>query len=197
MNTNSLAIRNTLLDKNLTIFTSREFGTVLSFEQRKSWYYLEKGVKEGLFTQLKKGLYCLKTDQPSEQEISSRLYQPSYISFEYALAFYNILPEMVYTVTNATTKPTREFMVEDKTYRYTTIKVKAYTGYELKMLGEKRYQIAEPEKALADYLYMVSLGRRALSERLVLSTLNKAKVLTYAKLFGNASSIDLIHKTFS
>jgi len=196
MNLSSLTIRNKLLDKNLTIFTTKEFAAVLDFTQRKSWYYLEKGLKEGLFIQLKKGLYCLKTDLPSEQQIANHLYRPSYISFEYALAYYNILPEMVYTVTSATTKATREFVIENKTYHYTTIKVTAYTGYEPTANGNHSYFIAEPAKALADYLYLAALGRRALSDRLILSSVSRSQVLTYAKLFENASIIDLVNKIF-
>lgn len=189
-----LTIRQKLLEKDLTIFAPKELQTLMNLNARMVSYHLEKGVKSDLFIQLKKGLYALKTDPPSEQEIANHLYQPSYISFEYALAHYNILPEMVYTVTSATTKATREYIVENKSFHYTTIKVAAYTGYQLQNSNDIRFQIADPEKALVDYLYLKSLGRRAFSDRLTLTKVNKTQAIKYATLFNSHPLLDLIGK---
>ncbi len=191
-----LAIRDTLLAKHLPIFSAREFGVLLSLSNRQTLYYLQKGAENGLFIQAKRGIYYLKTDPPSELEIANQLYRPSYISFEFALAYYNLLPEMVYTITSATTKPTREYTVETKIFRYTTIKLSAYTGYEMKVANHKRFFIAEPEKAIVDYLYAVSLGRRALSERLDLSTVDIKKIKIYTTLFASKSLNALVTKVF-
>ena len=171
----SLSIRKILLESNTRVFSARELGELLNLSSRQSLYYLEKGLKEGLFSQIKRGLYSLKNDLPSELEIANRLYRPSYVSFEYALAYYNLVPEMVYKVTSATTKTTREFVTSDKTYSYSTIKPEAYTGYELKIIDEKRFLMAEVEKAVIDYLYLVSLNKRAWLERLDLSSVNKKR----------------------
>src|SRR3989344_4187503 len=187
-----MTIRDALLHKGLHTFTARELEEVLKLSPRRTLYYLEKGQSNGLLTQLKRGLYCLKTDPPSELEIANRLYRPSYVSFEYALAHYNILPEMVYVITSATTKPTREFNVGEKTYRFTTIKKSVYTGHVLIISNQKLYLMAEPEKALTDYLYTVCVGRRAMSERLTTSSLDRTKVNSYAKLFSRPSLIQLI-----
>jgi len=194
MKTSILAIRDILLTKQVRTFSARDLGSLLGLSKRMALYYLEKGIKEGLFSQVKRGCYFLKTNPPSEPEIANQLYRPSYVSFEYALAYYNILPEMVYTITSATTKPTREFSVNKKNYRYTTIKPSAYTGYEMKVIEERRFLIAEPEKALADYLYTVSLGRRALSERLELSSLSINKIKIYTALFASKSLETLVIK---
>lgn len=190
----TLTLRSVLLDKKIRIFNAREFGVLFDLSPRASVYYLEKSIDEGLCIRLKRGLYSLKTDPPHEQEIANQLYRPSYLSFEYALAFYNILPEMVYTVTSATTKPTREFGIGQKTYAYTTIKKAAYTGYELKMVGERRFFIAEPEKALVDYLYLVSLGRRPFHDRIDVAKLDTKKMYGYVNLFGRSSVTTLIQK---
>lgn len=192
-----MAIRDSILKKRMRVFTGRDLRELLSWSPRQALYYLSAGTKSGLFLQLKRGLYCLQTDPPSETEVANALYRPSYISFEYALAFYSILPDMVYTVTSATTRSTREFVIAQKSYQYTTIKVGAYTGYELKIFNnDERYLIADPEKALTDYLYAVSLGRRALSERLDVSRVNKKKVEAYASLFARDSLMRLVAKIF-
>lgn len=187
-----LTIRNTLLGKKIHTFTARELASLFSMSPRKSLYYLERGLQTGLFTKLKRGMYSLKTDPPTEQEIANQLYRPSYLSYEYALAYYNILPEMVYTVTSATTKSTRSFAVGEKTYSYTSIKTTAYKGYELKMVNDQRFLIAEPEKALVDYLYLVALGRRRPNDRLDISHLDPNKVRAYAKLFKRKKLLTLV-----
>lgn len=172
-----------LLEKKISFFTADEFSQIFKLPDYKSKYFLEKWVNEGFLVRLKNGLYSIKARIPSEEEIANRLYQPSYISFEYALAYYNIMPEMVYRVTSATTKPTRIFDIESKSFEYLKIKKEAYTGYGLVQIGEKSYLMAEPEKALVDYLYFVVLGKKTLNDRLILDNLNKNKVLAYAKLY--------------
>lgn len=188
----ALAIRNTLLNKKIHTFTARELASLFSMSPRKSLYYLEHGLQTDLFTKLKRGLYSLKTDPPIEQEVANQLYRPSYLSYEYALAYYNILPEMVYDVTSATTKSTRSFAVGEKTYSYTSIKAIAYTGYEQKTIDDQRFLIAEPEKALVDYLYLVTLGRRQANDRLDIRRLDIKKVKTYAKLFKRKKLLTLV-----
>lgn len=43
--------------------------------------------------------------------------------------------------------------------------------------------MAEPEKALVDYLYFVSLGKKPKNDRLNTSNLEVGKVLRYASLY--------------
>jgi hypothetical protein len=42
--------------------------------------------------------------------------------------------------------------------------------------------MADPEKALVDYLYFVSLGKRTLNERIDITDLDTKKLYAYAKL---------------
>lgn len=195
----SLSTRKELLRRKIKVFTNQQFASIFNLSPYQTEYELHQLISEGLLTRLKKGLYILKTDSPSEEEIANILYKPSYISFEYALAYYNIIPEMVYQITSATTKPTRLFTVEHNSFSYYTIKLEAYTGYTLVKRGESRFYIAEPEKALVDYLYVISLGLRSLSggvsinDRIELGFLNKDKILVFAKLY-NRPSLDRLIK---
>jgi len=187
-----LLAREQLVEKGIKIFTPLEFSQIFNLSNHKTKYFLKRFTQEGLLTHLKKGLYSLKTDSPTEEEIANRLYKPSYLSFEYALAYYNILPEMPYVVTSATTKPTRIFTVDHKTLSYFKIKKSAYTGYVLTKKGENSFLIAEPEKALTDYLYFVAIGKKTFNERLNLSILNKDKLYKYASLYNRAKLIQFI-----
>jgi len=94
-----LSIRENLLKRNIRIFSNHEFTRIFELSTYQSEYELRLLMKEGLLARLKKGYYILKTDPPSEEEIANALYKPSYLSFEYALAYYNLIPEMTYQIT--------------------------------------------------------------------------------------------------
>ena len=192
-----LLIREELLKRNLHIFTVQEFNRLFQTPPLKTKYFLEQQAKHGLFSRLKKGLYALKTDLPSEEEIANALYRPSYISFEYALAYYGILPEMPHRVTSATTKPTRLFVTDSMSFAYYTIKISTYTGYSLVITAAKSFLIADREKALIDYLYFESLGDKPHNDRLVLRNINKVKLLKYAKLFKRNGLTKLIKDIYA
>lgn len=190
----SLRVREELLQRGMAIFTPRDFERLYQLPEHRAKYFLEKEADGGMLLRLKKGLYSLRTDLPSEEEIANRLYQPSYISFEYALAGYNILPEITYSVTSATTKPTRLFTVAGKTFAYFTIKRAAYTGYSLVKQQGRVFLMAEPEKAVVDYLYFVGLGKKPQNERLNLVSVKKERLVAYAKLYGRNKLIELIER---
>jgi predicted transcriptional regulator of viral defense system len=189
-------VRKELLDRNARIFTPLTFSRLFHLPDYRTKYFLEKQAKEGLFLRLKQGLYGLQTDPPSEEEIANALYKPSYISFEYALSLYGIMPERPYTITSATTKSTVEFYIQEKPFAYYTIKKKAYTGYHLVRKEAKSYLIADPEKALADYLYFVSLGKKGANDRLYTKDLNREKLISYAKLFERKSLDEYVAKIY-
>lgn len=175
-----LLVRESLLKSKLRLFTAEDFSRLFLLPKVKVKYFLEQQIKSGLISRLKKGLYMLKTDPVGEEEIANKLYQPSYISFEYALAYYNLLPEMPYQVTSATTKPTRNFSINNKNFDYLAIKKEAFTGYLLK----DNYLIAVPEKAVVDYLYFVALGKKNLNDRLNWSELDPKKLLKFCRLYN-------------
>lgn len=177
------SVRAELLKRNIHVFTPRDFGRLFHTSPEQTKYFLEENTGDGLLLRLKRGLYTLQDTPPPEEEIANLLYRPSYVSFEYALAYYHLLPEMVYAVTSATTKPTRTFTVAGKPFSYFTIKKEAFTGYGPLQRQGRTILIAEPEKALVDYFYFVALGKKTINERLNVSSLDTQKVFDYASLF--------------
>ena len=167
--------------KQITLFTTRDFAQVSGLSLKSSWANLGRYTKKELIKSPKRGFYYFVDNPPNEYLMANKLYYPSYISFETALAYYSVIPEVVYSITSATTKATRRFDSEGKTFKYLKIKLKAYTGY----FKEDDYLIADPEKALVDYLYFVALGRKQKNDRLKLDMLTMDKVKEYADLFNN------------
>jgi hypothetical protein len=111
---------------------------------------------KGTIIRVKKGLYVFGETQrrkPYSRELLANLiYGPSYISLEYALHYYGLIPERVETVTSVTPGRSRTFDTPVGTFSYRMIPMEAFrTGMDRIELDEGRsFLIAIPEKALAD-----------------------------------------------
>lgn len=186
-----------LKSSRLPVFTPQEFKDIFGVPIDTAKSFIKRNLKSGLFIKLRNNFYQLKDSNPSLYFIANRLYQPSYISLEKALAYYNIIPEMVYGITSVTAKPTREFETPRATFSYQTIKPQAYRGYSAKNIESYVVLLAEPEKALADYLYFVDLKKVSLNDRLKLKSIKRAKLATYVKLFKRPSMLKLIDQIYA
>ncbi len=89
-----------------TIFTHEEIANLLKDEVSNVNAKISYMVKQGILVRLKKGLYTfseLYHDSSVDMvAVANRLYVPSYVSFDYALSYYGLIPERVYEVTSAT-----------------------------------------------------------------------------------------------
>lgn len=188
-----LNVEHELEAKGMRLFTPEEFRRLFGVTLRAAQEFI-KDHGEDLFLKLRNGLYALRYRLPHDLEIANRLYVPSYISFEFALAHYGMIPETVYTITSATTKITRGFLANDISYEYSRIKKSAYTGYRLVKVENSQVLIATPEKALADYYYFVDLGLKSPNERLRVGNVNKRETYRCAKLFERLGVLQLIEE---
>jgi len=115
--------------------------------------------KLGYLQGLKRGVYKLSDFEIEEPFILANfIYGPSYISLETALNYYSLIPDIPFQVTSITTLKTNNFDLQDYgAFSYSHIKPDLFFGYET-VRGEKQYSynIALPEKALFDYLYLNS-----------------------------------------
>ena len=119
---------------------------------------LSREIEKGNLFKIVKGLYETDPNIPGYL-LASSIYGPSYISFEYALSFYGLIPERVTTVTSATfdKKKKKQYNTDFGVFTYRDVPKLAYP--EEIILKEEvgySYQIATPEKALCDKLYTLS-----------------------------------------
>lgn len=116
---------------------------------------LSRMAERGECFPITKGLYETDPNVPAHL-LAGSIYGPSYISFEYALSYYGLIPEAVYTVTCATFKKKKKktYKTDFGTFTYRDVLSEAFPlGIRLVQEGEYFYRIAEPEKALCDQLY--------------------------------------------
>ncbi len=119
---------------------------------------LTRMVKNGEYFPIVRGLY--ETDpNVAGHLLAGSIYGPSYVSFEYALGYYGLIPEAVYTITCATfeKKKKKKYVTPFGTFTYRDVPAKAFPlGLRILQEGDYYYRIAEPEKALCDQLYKLA-----------------------------------------
>jgi len=113
-------------------------------------------VKKGELVRLKKGFYVLgeeyRTTPLDMISVANMLYAPSYVSFEYALSYYALIPERVYEITSATMRLNKAFTTPLGRFSYKSIPLQAY-ALGVDWLYDERHGgklIATAEKALCD-----------------------------------------------
>ena len=113
--------------------------------------------KQGHLIPLKRGVYVLNEDlrkKPlSMGFISNFLLSPSYVSLEYALGHYDLIPEKVTVYTSVTAKKTTTYNTPIGIFEYRSVKESIFGGYTRRVESGENYLIAYPEKALLDFFY--------------------------------------------
>ena len=118
-------------------------------------------LRKGSIIRIKKGLYIFGDEyrrRPFSREILANLiYGPSYISLDYALHHYGLIPERVEAVPSVTTGRSRRFPTSVGLFTYRMIPLEAFRiGMDQIEIGDGRaFLMATPAKALADKLYDV------------------------------------------
>lgn len=119
---------------------------------------ISRDVKNGKYIKIVKGLYEDDKNTPGYL-LAGSIYGPSYLSFDYALSYYNLIPERVVNYTSATNnkKKHKKYDTYFGTFTYQDVPTNVYFK-EIKLVqeGEYYYQIATPEKAICDKLYSLS-----------------------------------------
>lgn len=192
-----IEVEEKLKNLGLEVFTPQEFKGVFSVSMKTATNFISSNLNSGLFVKIRNGFYTVKDSHPSRYFIANKLYEPSYISLQSALANYGIIPETVYATTSITTKASREFTTPRGEFIYQSIKRSAFTGYNLRQIDRDKVLIADPEKALADYLYFVDLKRVMLNDRLKLGNIKKPELIQFVKLFNRPRMVKLVEHIYA
>lgn len=121
---------------------------------------IRRMVDKGELFPVIRGLYETNRSVPGHC-LAPVIYGPSYLTFEFALAWHDLIPEAVYTYTSATCGKNRkkQYNTPYGLYTYRDVPVSAFPyGVDLHYDTENGYcfAIASPEKAVCDQLYACS-----------------------------------------
>ncbi len=187
-----------ILEKDLKIFSPRDLVYLFDISKRSASSFLNYHTTiTKTILKLKKSLYCLKKNIPSDFFVANKIYEPAYISLETALSYYSLLPEIVYSITSITTRKTNLIIFNQKQFVFQKIKKQAFTGYKMLKIADEKVLIAEPEKAAIDYLYFVFLKIKKINDRVNFNSLDKKRLFYFAKLFENNRFLKFLKDNFN
>ena len=149
-----------------------------------------------LIEKLRRGIYILSAGGPEQSRpdanwIANRLYEPSYLSLETALAFYGLIPEKVTELVSITPRKTMQFENKIGHFVYRHVKPVVFRGFQTAGEGEFAFFMAEPEKAVVDFLYFHLSDFKGNAKEILkesyrfqnIEGLKKKKLLGWCKLF--------------
>jgi predicted transcriptional regulator of viral defense system len=116
-------------------------------------------LRQGVIIRVKKGIYVFGEKYSrgpfSREVLANMIYGPSYVSLDYALHYYGLIPERVEAVTSVTSGRGRRFSTPVGLFIYRMIPLRAYQiGIDqVQIEGGRRFLIATPEKTLADKIH--------------------------------------------
>lgn len=147
------------------MYQFEKFGIIpIDYSALKSIFWNYKSPKDKIATlekkgdiiRLKKGLYVFSSKWHnktlSKGLIANHLYGPSYVTSDWVLNYYGIIPERVYTIQSGTLKRSRKFDTKLGRYDYFHLPDDYFKIGIRQEIEEASYSflMASPEKALCD-----------------------------------------------
>jgi predicted transcriptional regulator of viral defense system len=169
---------------NKLIISVDDIAKALSISKESAKVTANRYVKNGSLFRIKKDFYITtknyqNLDERKLFQLANAIQVPSYISLASALAYYNISTQQHQGIIESiTTKKTNSVKVKEFIYNFILIKKNLYMGF----IQEDDIFIALPEKALADAVYLSSLGRYSCDfDAINFKKLKKNKITEYLR----------------
>ncbi len=186
----------TLKDKRLLLFSVMDIRRLFGVTQVAATFLVHRYSKKGFIVRAKRGLYLFPDALPPDPLIANKMYQPSYLSLEFALSYHRVIPETVYEMTSVTTKSTRRFETLGKIYSYRSVTRAAFTGYRIEKQKGSGFLIADPEKAFVDANYFRIFDGLDPLSRFDREKISPEKALRYARLFNDSKLLNILERVF-
>lgn len=146
---------------------------------------LKRQEKRGLVERVSNKIYINKLAKGfSQRDLLHVLRPDSYISLESALAEYGVTSQIPRVLTCVSPRYVRNIKSRTVHITFRTLKKDLHWGYLPKKTRYSVYNLAEPEKALLDWIYFRRAENLPLdTDEFVLSELDRTRLLEYAKLY--------------
>jgi len=140
-------------------FTSQDVATLFPGSEDRRYGLVRRAIASGEIIHIRRGLYCLARKYQKKgmnlYALAQHVYGPSYVSLESALSWHGWIPEAVHSITNASSRKSKEFKTPLGLFSYERIPQDLFYS-EVKRLTDESgnvFLMASPLKALADYVY--------------------------------------------
>ena len=162
-------------------FSSDDLKHLLSITPDSRYGLVKRALAKGDIIQLRRGLYVLAHKHRSSPlnvfEVAHKIYSPSYISLESSLSYHGWIPESVPTITSVGMKRSKCFRNSLGLFSFSRIPSFNYIGVDQEKSGKSIVLIAEPTKALIDYVQVYKLdwkGKESLFQSLRIDPISLA-----------------------
>ncbi len=131
-------------------------------EYKRPYDKITELVKQGILVPVKRGVYVpgpkLSIAKPEPFLLANHLLGPSYISFETALSYWNLIPERVYEVSSATSQNSKIYKTKVGRFNYKHVPLPYYSFgiKQVELVKNQNVLIATAEKALCDKIVTTS-----------------------------------------
>lgn len=145
---------------------------------------LSRWVEKKKLIRLRRGMFLFPGAKIDELVLANFIYRPSYVSLEFALNYYGIIPDVAPNVTSVSPITTKTVGTGRGVFIYSKIARDLYFGWQtVKDSGsEFLFSIAEPEKALLDYVYVRKI-RDLTDQRVDLEVIDRKRITKYGRMF--------------
>jgi len=131
-------------------------------EYKRPFDKITELVKQGILIPVKRGIYVpgpiLRIAKPEPFLLANHLLGPSYISFETALSYWNLIPERVYELSSATSQNSKIYKTKVGRFSYKHVPLPYYSFgiKQVELVKNQNVLIATAEKALCDKIVTTS-----------------------------------------
>lgn len=149
------------------VFSDTTVRHLIKGTDHRRYGLVKRAIESGEILHLRRGLYMLANKYQrgpcNLHEIAQKIYGPSYVSLESALAYHGWIPEAVYAVTSASIKRSIRIETPLGVFNYNRIPSnKFFVGVQRITSGKSVFLMASPWRALADYVYVYKKKWRSL-----------------------------------
>ena len=159
------------------------------------WKALSRLAEQGLLSRVAKGIYVNRLVRDSSPEDFIKLLRPnSYVSLESALSHWGLSKQSSVALTCVTTGNPKEYRTPEFTIAFRTVSKRLYWGFIEKQTRYSKYLIAEPEKALLDWIYLtLQAGLRPSLDEIEFKSIDKQKLTKYSSKYPSTVRNTLMH----
>lgn len=163
----------TIQNINKSFYTLNDFVKLTGQDKKSVRVALNRLTRTGVIMRLRRNMYVPAGAKIDWELIAEQIVPESYLSFESALSFYNIINQMPYELTMARLGKSRRVKLAGKNISFRRIKKELYGGFVV----NNKIKIATPEKALLDLIYLSVRGQTDFDfSELDLSVINKQEI---------------------
>ena len=198
-------IMSLLFENDIFYFQPKQLSILLGANMDKTYDIIHKLKNHKVIYEIENGKY-LVTGYDKKRILSNPFYiatncvVPSYVSYWSMLNYYGFTEQVPRTILVATTKQKKEIHFDHYLFKYIHIKKEKLYGYTKEVIDSLPMFLAEKEKTLIDSIdlphYAGGIKEVAKCISNAIDSINKKKLIDYAKRFPNRSMISRLGYLF-